>query len=40
MISMMKESQFISALMPLHPDFQPIVQEIKEKYNLPEVVIV
>jgi hypothetical protein len=33
----MKEPQFIGSLMPLHPDFQSIIQEIREKYQLPEV---
>jgi len=30
----MKESQFIGILMPSHPDFQPMIQEIREKYQL------
>jgi hypothetical protein len=33
----MKESQFIGTLMPSHPDFQPIIEQIREKYQLPEV---
>jgi hypothetical protein len=33
----MKEAKFIGSLMPSHPDFQPIIQEIREKYQLPEV---
>ena len=33
----MKESEFIGALMPSHPDFQPINEAIREKYQLPEV---
>lgn len=33
----MKEAKFIGALMPTHPDFLPIIQEIREKYQLPEV---
>ena len=33
----MKETQFIGALMPSHPDLQPIIQAIREKYQLPEV---
>jgi len=33
----MKESQFIGTLMPSHPHFQPIIQEMREKYNLPEI---
>ena len=33
----MKQSQFLGTLMPSHPDFQPIIQEIRAKYQLPEV---
>ena len=33
----MKESQFIGTLMPSHPYFQPIIEAIREKYQLPEV---
>jgi hypothetical protein len=33
----MKESQFIGTLMPSHPDFQPIIQAMQEKYQRPEV---
>ena len=33
----MKESQLIGTLIPPHPDFQPIIQEIGQKYQLPEV---
>jgi hypothetical protein len=33
----MKESQFLGTLMPSHPDFQPIIQQVREKYQLPEV---
>jgi hypothetical protein len=33
----MKEPKFIGTLMPSHPGFQPIIQEIREKYQLPEV---
>lgn len=33
----MKESQFIGTLMPSHPDFQSIIQELREKYSLPEI---
>ena len=33
----MKESQFIGTLMPSHADPEPIIQEIREKYQLPEV---
>jgi hypothetical protein len=32
----MKESQFFGTLMPSHPDFQPIIQAMLEKYQLPE----
>jgi len=34
----MQESKFIGTLMPSHPDFEPIIQAIREKYQLPEVV--
>jgi hypothetical protein len=33
----LKESRFLGALLPSHPDFLPIVQAIREKYNLPEI---
>lgn len=33
----MKESQFLGTLLPSHPDFLPIEQSIREKYNLPEI---
>lgn len=33
----MKEAKFLGALMPSHPDLQPIIQEIRNKYSLPEV---
>jgi hypothetical protein len=33
----MKESEFLGTLLPSHPDFFPIVQSIREKYNLPEI---
>jgi hypothetical protein len=33
----MKESEFLGTLLPSHPDFLPIVQAIREKYNLPEI---
>jgi hypothetical protein len=32
-----KESKFIGALMPSHPDLHPIIQTLREKYLLPEV---
>ena len=34
----MKESEFLGTLLPSHPDFLPIVQTIREKYNLPEII--
>jgi len=33
----MNESILLSKLLPSHPDFYPIVQAIREKYNIPEV---
>ena len=33
----MKESQLLGTLLPSHPDFIPIVQAVREKYNLPEI---
>jgi len=33
----MREAKFFGALMPTHIELQPIIQEIREKYNLPEV---
>jgi hypothetical protein len=33
----MKASQFIGTLKPSHPDFQPVIQTIWKKYQLPEV---
>jgi len=33
----MKESHFIGTLMPSHPDFQPIIEAVRKKYNLHEV---
>jgi len=32
-----KESKLLGSLIPSHPDFAPIIQEIKEKYQLPEI---
>ena len=32
----MKESRFIGTLMTSHPDFEPIIQQIREKYQLSE----
>jgi hypothetical protein len=31
----MKESELLGQLIPSHPDFQPIIYEIREKYKLP-----
>jgi hypothetical protein len=33
----MKEARLLGTLLPSHPDFIPIVQAIREKYNLPEI---
>lgn len=33
----MNESEFLSPLLPTSPDFQPIVQALREKYSLHEV---
>jgi len=33
----MKESQFLGTLLPSSPDFLPIIQELRYKYNLPEI---
>ena len=33
----MKKSQFLGTLFPSHPDLQPIIQQLREKYNLREV---
>ena len=33
----MKETEFLGTLMPTHPDLFAIVQEIRRKYNLPEI---
>lgn len=33
----MKESKLFSLLLPSHPDLLPIIQEIRRKYNFPEV---
>jgi hypothetical protein len=33
----MKESQLLGSLLPSLPDFTPILQAIREKYNLPEI---
>ena len=33
----MKEFQFLGTLLPSHPDFLRIIQELRQKYNLPEI---
>lgn len=33
----MKNAELIGSLIPSHPDFQPVIQEIREKEQLPEV---
>lgn len=33
----MKESEFLGALLPSHPDLSLIIESIREKYKLPEV---
>jgi hypothetical protein len=33
----MKETELLGTLLPSHPDFIPILQAIREKYNLPEI---
>ncbi len=35
---MMKETQFLGTLLPSHPDIRPIIQKIREKYGIPEIV--
>jgi len=34
---MTKESELLGTLIPTHPDLFPIVQQMREKYNLPEI---
>lgn len=34
----MNESKFLGALLPSHPDYKPIIQMVREKYNLPELI--
>ena len=36
----MKVSKILGTLMPSHPDIVPIIENIREKYQLPEVAIV
>lgn len=33
----MLEAEFLGGLLPSHPDFEPIIQAIRTKYNLPEL---
>ena len=33
----MRVSKFLGALLPTHPDFLPIIQELREKYQLAEI---
>jgi hypothetical protein len=33
----MNEIKLLSSLLPGHPDFQRILQNIREKYNIPEI---
>lgn len=33
----MNENKLLSSLLPSHPDFQLILQNIREKYNIPEI---
>ncbi len=33
----MKEAKFLGALLPSHPDLMPIIETVREKYNLPEI---
>jgi hypothetical protein len=33
----MKESPLLGTLLPSHPDFLPIEEAIREKYNLAEI---
>jgi len=32
----MKETQLLSSLFPTHPDFKPILDNIREKYGISE----
>ena len=34
----MKESQFLGTVLPSHPAFQPLIQQMREKYGLREVL--
>ena len=33
----MKETKVLGTLLPSIPEFQPMIQELREKYNLPEI---
>jgi len=33
----MKESKFLGALLLSSPDFIPMIEAVREKYNLPEI---
>lgn len=33
----MQETKVLGALLPSHPDLQPIIQELRDKYQLPEI---
>jgi hypothetical protein len=34
----MNETKLLSSLLPGHPDFQHILQNIREKYDIPEII--
>lgn len=33
----MKETKLFGNIFPAHPDFLPILEHIREKYNIPEI---
>jgi hypothetical protein len=33
----MKVNKFLGSLIPTHPDLYPIVQQMRDKHNLPEI---
>jgi hypothetical protein len=33
----MKESEFLGKLLPGHPDIKPIIENIREKYQIPPI---
>jgi hypothetical protein len=35
-----KETKLLGSLMPSHPDLIPIIQNFREKYNIPEISLV